>query len=230
MYKLRNVLGEDLWLIDGHKGAAVRKEVQPRVRKGLLEPLCKTLREEGIIFSPQQQDRVPKARETPSRLQGIAVGDRLQEAGHVTACPWKMKQWMEERIEFLQLWATMGKGCHKETLRGPGAEHPRQEIGEPEAPDPCPIMKGTDQRREKLLKGVTIGEDQTADPFWRVCNDQLTHGPPGIIADQGHLLQIECLQKISDQASDPKRTEIRIWMEGIGMSTQREIGSNTAKV
>jgi hypothetical protein len=215
MYKLRNVLGEYLWLIERHKGAAVRKDVQLCIRKGLLEPSGKTLREEGIIFSPQQQDRMFKAREMSSRLQGIAVGDRLQEAGHVTACPWKVKQRREERVEFLLLRATMGKGCHKETLRGTSAEHPRQEIGESEAPEPCPIMKGTDQRREKLLKGVTIGEDQTADPFWMVCNDQLTQGSPGIIADQGHLLETECLQKISDQTGYPKRTEIRIWTEGM---------------
>ena len=103
MHKLRNVLGEDLWLIDGHKSAAVGKEVQPRIRKRLLEPPGKTLREEGVIFSPQQQDWMPKARETTSSLQGIAVRDRLQEAGHVSADPWKMKQGMEESIEFLQL-------------------------------------------------------------------------------------------------------------------------------
>jgi hypothetical protein len=103
MYKLRNLLGDDLWLIDGHKGAAVGKELKPRIRKRLLEPPGKTLREEGVIFSPQQQDRMPKARETTSSLQGITVGDRLQEAGHVSADPWKMKQGMEESIEFLQL-------------------------------------------------------------------------------------------------------------------------------
>ena len=91
MHKLRNLLGEDLWLIDRHKGAAVRKELKPRIRKRVLETPGKTLREEGIIFSPQQQDRMLKARETTSRLQGGTVGDRLQEAGHVTARPWKMK-------------------------------------------------------------------------------------------------------------------------------------------
>src|SRR5215469_5983971 len=98
---------------------------------------------------------MPKARETPSRLQGIAVGDRLQEAGHVTAHLWKMKQGMEERIEFLKLWAAMGKGCHKETLRGTSAKHKGQDSGEAEAQEPRPILKWTDQRREKLLKGVT---------------------------------------------------------------------------
>ena len=124
----------------------------------------------------------------------------------------------------------MGKGCHKETLSRTSAEHPRQEIGEPSPKDPCSIVKRTDQRREKLLKSVAISEDETADPFWRVCDDQLTHGSSGIIADQGHLLEIERRQKISDQASDPKRTEVCICMHGMGMSTQREIGSNTAKV
>jgi len=68
MHKLRQVLGENLWLIDGDKGAAVGKEVQPRIRKGLFEPPDQTLREEGIIVSPQQQDWMPKARETPSSL------------------------------------------------------------------------------------------------------------------------------------------------------------------
>jgi hypothetical protein len=208
----------------------VRKEVKPRIRKGLLEPLGKTLREEGIIFSPQQQDRMPKSRETPSRLQGVTVGDRLQEAGHITARKCLMKQGMEESIEFLHLWATMGKGCHKETLSGTSAEQKGQGIGEPSPKDPCSVMKGTDQRREKLLKGVAIGEDQTADPFWMVCNDQLTQCPPGIIADQGHLLEIQYFEKISNQASYPTRTEIRIWMQGMTMSTQREVGSNTAKV
>jgi hypothetical protein len=103
MYKLCNLLGDDFWLIDRHKRPAVGKEVKPRIWKRLLEPPGKTLREEGVIFSPQQQDRMPKARETPSSLQGITVGDRLQEAGHVTTRCWQMKQGMEESIEFLQL-------------------------------------------------------------------------------------------------------------------------------
>jgi hypothetical protein len=204
MHKLRNRLGDDLWLIDGHKGAAVGKEVQPRIRKRLLEPPGKTLREEGVIFSPQQQDRVPKARETPSRLQGITVGDRLQEAGHVTARECLMKQGMEERIEFLQLWATMGKGGHKQTLSGTSTKHPRQEIGEPDVKGPCPVMKGTDQRREKVLKGIAVGEDETANPLWMVGNHQLTNGPSSIIADQGYLVEITGFQKISHEVSHPK--------------------------
>jgi hypothetical protein len=204
MHKLRNPLSEDPWLIDRHKGAAVGKEVQPRIRKRLLEPPGKTLREEGVIFSPQQQDRMPKARETTSSLQGITVGDCLQEAGHVTARPWKMKQGMEEGIEFLQLWTTMGKSGNKQTLSGTSAKHPRQEIGEPDAKDTCPILERADQRREKVFKGIAVGEDETADPFGMVGNHQLTNGPSGIIADQGYLVEITGFQKISHEVSHPK--------------------------
>jgi hypothetical protein len=215
MHKLRNLLSEDLWLIDWHKGAAVRKEVKPPIRKCLLETLGKTLREEGIIFSPQQQDRMPKGRETTSCLQGETIGDRLQEAGHVTAHSWKMKQGMEKSIQFLQLWATMGKGCHKETLSGTSAKHPGQEIGEPSPKDPCPILERTDQRREKVLKGIAVGEDETGNPFGMVGNHQLTNGPSGIIADQGHLVEIKCFQKSSDEVSHPKRAQVRIWMQRV---------------
>jgi len=219
MHKLRNLLSEDLWLIDRHKGAAVRKELKPRIRKRVLETPGKTLREEGIIFSPQQQDRMLKARETTSRLQGGTVGDRLQEAGHVSTDPWKMKQGMEESIEFLQLWTTMGKGCNKQTLSGTSAKHPGQEIGEPSPKDPCPIMERTDQRREKVLKGIAVGEDETGKPFGMVGNHQLTNGPSGIIADQGHLVEIKCFQKISDELSHPKRAQVGIWMQRVGVST-----------
>src|SRR5260370_27544379 len=122
MHKLRHLLGEDLWLIDRHKGAAVGKELKPRIRKRLLETPGKTLREEGIIFSPQQQDRMLKARETTSCFQGVAIGDRLQEAGHVTTPPLKIKQRMEERLKVLKLWTTMGKGFNKQTLNGTRAK------------------------------------------------------------------------------------------------------------
>jgi hypothetical protein len=76
-------------------------------------------------------------------------------------------------------------------------------------------MEGADQRREKLLKGVAIGEDQTGDPLGIVCNHQLTHGPPSIVADQGHLVEIECFQKSSHEVSHPKGAQIRIWMQGV---------------
>src|SRR2546426_8724751 len=174
MHKLRNLLGEDLWLIDRHKGAAVRKELKPRIRKRVLETPGKTLREEGIIFSPQQQDRMLKARETTSRLQGGTVGDRLQEAGRVSTDPWQMKQGMEESIEFLQLWTTMGKGCNKQTLSGTSAKHQGQEIGEPSPKDACPIMERTDQRRGKKLQRSADCEGEKGKTFRVGGNQQLT--------------------------------------------------------
>jgi len=208
----------------------VGKELKPRIRKRLLETPGKALREEGIIFSPQQQDRMLKARETTSCFQGVALGDRLQEAAHVTTRPWKMKQRMEESIEFIQLWTTMGKGCHKQTLSGTSAKHPGQDIGEPYPKDPRPIMERADQGREKVLKGIAVGEDETGNPLGMVCNHQLANGPPGIIADQGHLVEIKCFQKISHEVSHPKGAQIRIWLQGVRMSPQRKVWSNAAKV
>jgi hypothetical protein len=109
----------------------------------------------------------------------------------------------------------MGKGGHKETLSGTSAKHPGQEIGEADAKDTCPIMERADQRREKVFKGIAVSEDETANPLWMMGNHQLTHGTPGIIADQGYLVEIECFQKISHELSHPKRAEIRIWMQGV---------------
>src|SRR5215467_9276062 len=109
----------------------------------------------------------------------------------------------------------MGKGGYKETLSGTSAKHPGQEIGEADAKDPCSIMERADQRREKLFKGIAVGEDEMANPLWMVGNHQLTNGPPGIIADQGYLVEIECFQKISHEVSHPKRAEIRIWMQRV---------------
>jgi|SRR6266496_774138 len=108
----------------------------------------------------------------------------------------------------------MGKGRNKQALGAPRAEYPRQEIGELDAKDPCPVMEGADQRREKVFKGIAIGEDETGDPFWMVGNQQLTNGPPCIIADQGHLVEIEYFQEISHEVSHPKGAQIRIWMQG----------------
>jgi hypothetical protein len=76
-------------------------------------------------------------------------------------------------------------------------------------------MERTDQRWKKLFKGIAVGEDETSDPFWMVGNHQLTNGSPGIIADQGYLVQIECFQKISHELSHPKGTQIRIRMQGV---------------
>ena len=42
MHKLRNLLSEDLWLIERHKGALVGETLQGRIRKGLLETHSKT--------------------------------------------------------------------------------------------------------------------------------------------------------------------------------------------
>ena len=156
-----------------------------------------------------------KARESLSGFQRVAVGDRPQETRHLPAGERQMQQRMEGSIEFCQTQATMGKGCHKQALGGTRTQHPRQEIGKPYPQDPCPILERTDQGWEKVFKGITIGEDETADAFWMVSNHQLTNGPSGIIADQGHLVEIECLQKIRHEVSHPKRAEIRIWMQGV---------------
>jgi len=91
-------------------------------------------------------------------------------------------------------------------------------------------MERTDQGREKLFKGIAIGEDETGNPFWMVGNHQLTNGAPCIIADQGHLVEIECFQKISHEVSHPKGAQIRIWLQGVRMSPQRKVWSNAAKV
>jgi len=121
-----------------------------------------------------------------------------------------MKQGREESVEFRQIWSTMGKGHHKQALSAPRMKDQCQEIGELDAKDSCPKREWADQGREKLLKGIAIGEDETGDPFWVVGNYQLTNGPPRIIADQGYLVQIEGFQKISHEVSHPKWTQIRI--------------------
>src|SRR5260370_18529084 len=97
-----------------------------------------------------------------------------------------MKQGMEESIEFLQLWTTMGKGGHKETLSGTSAKHPGQEIGEPDAKDTCPIMERADQRREKMFKRIAAGEDGTGDPFRMAGHDPVTHSPSRLIDDPAY--------------------------------------------
>ena len=96
-----------------------------------------------------------------------------------------------------------------------GAEHPRQEIGELDAKDSCSKRERADQGREKLLKGIAIGKDETGDPFWVMGNYQLTNGAPRIIADQGYLVQIEGFKKISYEVSHPKRAHIRIGMHRV---------------
>src|SRR5260370_28863692 len=95
----------------------------------------------------------------------------------------QMKEGIEGSVEFCRIWATMGKGRNKQALRGTRAEYPRQEIGELDAKDTCSIIERTDQRWEKLFKGIAIGKNETSDPFCMVCNYQLTNGPPSLIAD-----------------------------------------------
>src|SRR5258708_39693097 len=109
-----------------------------------------------------------------------------------------MKQGMEESLEFLQLWTTMGKGCNKQTLSGTSAKHPGQEIGEPYPKDTCPIMERTDQRREKMLKRIADGEEETGNPLGGGGNQQLTKGPPGIIGAPRHLLGVKGFHKITE--------------------------------
>src|SRR5260370_16675761 len=99
-----------------------------------------------------------------------------------------MKQGMEESIEFLQLWTTMGKGGHKETLSGTSAKHPGQEIGEPDAKDTCPIMERADQRREKFFKSNATWRDEPGDPFARAGKPPMPPGPSPVPARQGYLL------------------------------------------
>src|SRR5260370_25916074 len=149
-----------------------------------------------------------KARETTSCFQGVAIGDRLQEAGHVTTRPWKMKQGMEESLEFLQLWTTMGKGCNKQTLSGTSAKHPGQEIGEPYPKDTCPIMERTDQRREKKVKSIAVGEDETGNTLGVVGNHQLTKGPSRVIAGQGQIVWRQGVPKINEPGCHPNAAPV----------------------
>jgi hypothetical protein len=156
-----------------------------------------------------------EAREGLSSFQGVTVGNGPQEARHIAAGERLMKQGREERVEFPRAWPTMGKGRHKQALSAPRAEYQCQEIGEVDAKDTRPKRERADQWREKVLKGIAIGEDETGDPFWVVGNHQLANGAPCIIADQGYLVEIEGFQKISYEVSHPKRTQIRIWMHGV---------------
>jgi len=165
MYKLCNLLGENLWLVHRDKGARMEKKLQGRIRKSLLETAGKAGREEGIIASPHKQHRMVEAGEGASSFQSVAIGDSPQEARYFAADFRKMEQGMEEGVEFRLAWATMRKGRNKQALGGTGAEHPCQEIDKLDAEDTCSIMEGTDQRREKLFKGIAIGEDETGDPF-----------------------------------------------------------------
>src|SRR5260370_9594730 len=98
MHKLCNLLGEDLRLIQLNKGARVREKLQSRVRKGLLETNGKARGEERIILSPHKQHRMVEAGETLRSFQGVAVGDRPQEARHIASHPTQMKPGMERSV------------------------------------------------------------------------------------------------------------------------------------
>src|SRR5260370_35155156 len=96
-----------------------------------------------------------------------------------------MKQGMEESIEFLQLWTTMGKGGHKETLSGTSAKHPGQEIGEPDAKDTCPIMERADQRRGKSFEKHPGGGSEEASSVRGGGQSTLSDRPPVVILRYG---------------------------------------------
>jgi hypothetical protein len=91
-------------------------------------------------------------------------------------------------------------------------------------------MERTDQRWEELFKGVAIGENEASNARRMVSDYQLTNGSPGVIADQGDVVEIKGLQKISHELSHSQGTQIRFWLHGCSMTAQREIGSKTAKL
>src|SRR5258707_10439063 len=102
-----------------------------------------------------------------------------------------MEQRIEGGVKLCRIQALVGKGSDKQTLDALRLECPRQKIGEPYAKETRPIMKRTDERREKLFKGIAIGEDKPGNTRRMVRDHQLADGSPGIIADQGNGVQVK---------------------------------------
>src|SRR5579864_8946679 len=92
----------------------------------------------------------------------------------------------------------IGNGRYEQALGKTRPEQPRQEVHEMRSKELCPVVKGTDKQWEKSLKAITIGEDKAGDSLWVRGNGQLANGSPRIIAHQGNIVQIQCLQESRD--------------------------------
>src|SRR5258707_15637739 len=97
-----------------------------------------------------------------------------------------MEQRIEGGVKLCRIQALVGKGSDKQTLDALRLECPRQKIGEPYAKETRPIMKRTDERREKLLKRIAIGEEKPGKTRRMVRGHQIAEGSPRIIAHPGN--------------------------------------------
>jgi len=165
-----------------------------------------------------------------SSFQGVPTRDGPQEAGHITSNSSFVNQGSKVRIEQRKILMAIGNACHEQTLGETEAEHPGKEICETIAKEKGSIVQRVNQRREKMLEGIAIGEDKAGDPLGMLSNGQLANGTSRIVPNQRDIVQIQCLQKISHELSNAEWGEISIGGQGREVTTEREIWCNTAEL
>jgi hypothetical protein len=101
-----------------------------------------------------------------------------------------------------------------------------------EGPDGGAGAGGDEQRHEEprreLLEGVAVGEHEPAHSRRAVTQRQLAQAASGVVADEGHAVEVERVEQGEHGPGDGDRRQLRVGIRGPAVGTERPVRHDAA--
>ncbi len=76
--------------------------------------------------------------------------------------------------------------------------------------------------------GVAVGEDEAADSLGMAGYRHLGHRAAGVVADQGHVVEIQLVEEAGDDRGDSVGGQVRIRAHRNSLGADRPVGGDAA--
>ena len=91
-----------------------------------------------------------------------------------------------------------------------------------------PVLERPEGRRQEVLVRVARGQDQAAEALGVVRGHELADGAPGVVADQGHAVEVQRVEEVGDEPGDAGWREIRVGLHRDPVGAERKVGNDAA--
>ena len=76
------------------------------------------------------------------------------------------------------------------------------------------------EARGEVVERVAGGENDPADAGGAVADEQLDESAAGVVADEGHVAQVEALEKLADEPRDPAQRQVCVGVHRVAVCPQ----------
>jgi hypothetical protein len=193
------VRGERLGLVLGRERVAVGDHLEPRARHPRQEPPGEAEREEAVVGAPGQEDRQPRPLEHLRRALGLLVRRGAQEAPQVVLHA-LVAQGGQVEVDDVVGEPVLGQPPEgqRRLVDRPHAQQATQDLERPGQ-----LQRG-DRRLEDLgrehVEHVAVGQHEPPDALGVVRRDHLREGPARVVAHERHVVEVEALEQVGQQA------------------------------